>query len=295
MNRRKLVPITMLALFLLGSVPATSFAASDESASSGPKVKQGYAAPSSGSPGEYGGPGRHGRGPEHMLKTLGITDEQKTKIRDLRVGFSDRTRKNRTSLMSAKDEKRSMLASGKIDQQKLAQLDEQIVKLLGDVLKEKLKLRRDRLALLTPEQIGRIADWKAHGKSRSHMRRGRWGSGKSGFSTRDLGLSDDQNTKMRAMTAGFLASTRKTRTDLFAVRDEKKTMLISGKIDQQKLAQLDEQIVGLVTGMIREKFKVKRDRLALLTPDQLEKLADRKAKKMSGSRLKRPHRGLIEG
>ena len=105
------------------------------------------------------------------MEKLGITDEQKTKIRALYVGFEDRTRKTRMELKSLKDEKKTMLLSGKIDQQKLAQIDDQVVKLVPDLVKEKLKLRRDRFALLTPEQIGRIADWQAERAFRSKWRR----------------------------------------------------------------------------------------------------------------------------
>jgi protein CpxP len=107
-----------------------------------------------------------------MIKKLGITDDQKKQIRALYVGFQDRTRKARTDLMSSMDEKKTMVLSGKIDQAKLAQIDEQIVKLRGDVMRERLKMKRDRLGLLTPEQIGRIADWKAEKAFRSgHERR----------------------------------------------------------------------------------------------------------------------------
>ncbi len=230
-----------------------------------------------------------------MLKTLGLTDEQKTKMRGLQVGFRERTRTARTNLMSAKDEKRAMLISGKIDPQKLTQLDELVATLSRDLLKEKLKMRRDRLGLLTPEQIGRIADSKSFGTFRSHMKRGSRGLGKSGRGRPDLGLSDDQKTKMRSFASSFLGGTRKIRTDLYALRDQKKTMMLAGKIDGLKLAQLDEQIVALSTDMIREKLKVKRDRIALLTPDQLGKLADWKAEKAFRSRGKGSHRGLIHG
>jgi len=105
------------------------------------------------------------------MEKLGITDQQKKQIRALYVGFEDRTRKARMELRSLKDEKRTMLLSEKIDQQKLAQMDDQVVKLVSDVLREKLKLKRDRLALLTPEQIGRIADFQAEKAFRSKWKR----------------------------------------------------------------------------------------------------------------------------
>ena len=90
-------------------------------------------------------------------------------------GSGDRTARRAMDLMSLKDEKKTMLLSGKIDQQKLAQIDDQVVKLVSDMVREKLKLRRDRLALLTPEQIERVADWQAERAFRSKMHKMRWG------------------------------------------------------------------------------------------------------------------------
>ncbi len=121
---------------------------------------------------------------QSMLKKLGVTDQQKSEIKSLYTGYSDRTRKLRTDLTSLKDERKAMLISGKIDQQKLAQIDDQIVKLQSDLLKEKLKLRRERLAILTPEQIEKLGQWKAwkatHEKTkgmRGGMRHGRYSCG----------------------------------------------------------------------------------------------------------------------
>ena len=118
---------------------------------------------------EYTGSFHHPHSLKAMMEKLGITDEQKKQFRSLYVAFSDRTRKNRTELMGLKDEEKTMLLSGKIDQNKLAQIDDQLVKIKTDILKEKLKFRRDRLALLTPQQIDKVADWMAEMSFRSKM------------------------------------------------------------------------------------------------------------------------------
>ncbi len=96
-----------------------------------------------------------------ILKKLGITDEQKKQFKSLYVGYRDTTRKARTELISFKDEKKTMLLSGKIDQQKLAQIDDRLVKAKAEFLKEKLKFKRDLLAVLSPEQLEKISDWMA--------------------------------------------------------------------------------------------------------------------------------------
>lgn len=100
--------------------------------------------------------GRHSLGA--VLKKLGVTDEQKKQIRGLVVEAKERTRKSRADLISLIDEKKTMLMSGKIDQSKLSGIDEKIVKLSGDLMRERMKTRREILALLTPEQVERMAD-----------------------------------------------------------------------------------------------------------------------------------------
>jgi recombinational DNA repair ATPase RecF len=81
-------------------------------------------------------------------------------MRSLYTNFVDRTRDTRSKLVSALNEKKDMLRSGKIDEKKLAELDDQIVKLRSDVFRDRLKLVRDRLALLTSDQTRRLAHLK---------------------------------------------------------------------------------------------------------------------------------------
>lgn len=171
MKRRALLVAPMVVCLMIAVFATASSAKDNPGMSSGSPMMQGPGSQSPNPSGAFTGRCHHGPSLEAMMNKLGITDEQKTKIRALYVGFADRTRKTRMDLKSFKDEKKTMLLSGKIDQQKLAQIDDQVVKLVSDLLKEKLKLRRDRLALLTPEQIGRIADWKAEKAFRSKWRR----------------------------------------------------------------------------------------------------------------------------
>jgi periplasmic protein CpxP/Spy len=97
--------------------------------------------------------------PEPLPKILGLTDQQLKDMRVQRAGFQDRTRKARTSIDSLRDEKETMILAGKIDQDKLTKLDEEMLKFRTEVMKEKLKLRRDWLAMLTPEQLDKFADF----------------------------------------------------------------------------------------------------------------------------------------
>jgi Spy/CpxP family protein refolding chaperone len=126
---------------------------------------------------EFGMEGHH-EGPMGMLqKKLGLTDEQKKQMRLIYIGFLDRTRKARMGLRGLKDEQRTMMMSGSVDQKKLAQMDEQKVKFVSEVMTERLKMRRDRLALLTPEQLDRLGGMIAMKGCHHKMHRGHWGGG----------------------------------------------------------------------------------------------------------------------
>lgn len=105
----------------------------------------------------------HGRGKgwRGLIKRLKLTDEQREQMRNLYVQFREKTREARMAAKSLRDEEKTMLMSGKIDQKRLAELDEAILKSRNEVGKEWLKMRRERLALLTEEQRKRLADFMA--------------------------------------------------------------------------------------------------------------------------------------
>jgi Spy/CpxP family protein refolding chaperone len=107
---------------------------------------------------------------EALVKDLGLTQEQQDKLRALRVDFRDRTRKTRMAIASLADEKQTMLMSGKVDVDKLTRIDEELVKSKTDLMRDRLKTNRERLKVLTPEQVQKIADLK--GKRHGGFHRG---------------------------------------------------------------------------------------------------------------------------
>lgn len=166
MNMRQLSLFTLVALFAVASI---AFAQAPPAPGGPPSSGPGGPPAIAKAQGDMteSGPGpmcmrMGGHGMDFFHKKLGITDDQKKQLRALRVGFDDRTRKARTALYSLKDEKRGMLMSGTVDQKKLAAMDDQIVKLKTEIMTEKLKMKRDKLALLTPEQVEKLADFIGH-------------------------------------------------------------------------------------------------------------------------------------
>lgn len=89
-----------------------------------------------------------------------------------------------------------------------------------------------------------------------------------------LKLTDDQLKQLRLAYADFQDKTRKARTALMGLHDEKRTMLISGKMDQAKLAKCDEDIVKLASEVMAEDLKMKREQFSKLTAEQVNILAD---------------------
>jgi periplasmic protein CpxP/Spy len=175
MKKHALLVVATVALFAMGSMVAYA-----QAAPAGPGTPPPGKGGMMGMMGKAGGPGHEFMGRWHcgghslqgLMKKLGITDEQKAKFRALYTSFLDRTRKSRMEVRSLKDEKLTMLLSGKVDQQKLAQIDDQLVKVKTDLMKERMKFRRDRLALLTPEQVSKVADLVAARMFRAKM--GKW-------------------------------------------------------------------------------------------------------------------------
>ncbi len=190
---KKIVSVILFsAFFAFALVPFAVAASAAEDQTGGPAPTPQF---SERGKGGFHGPefGPHdGRGRlEQMINRLGISPDQKKQIRALYTNFRDKTRKLRTDLLSFKDEKKTMMLSGKVDQQKLAQIDDQIWKAKSELLKERLKLGRDRLALLTPDQIEKISEMKME-RAFNHKMRGMGGrhgghrGGHGGFGASEL-------------------------------------------------------------------------------------------------------------
>jgi len=96
-----------------------------------------------------------------LFKRLELSDQQKKDMATLFTSFRDRTGLARSNLASVIDKKKEMILSGKIDQDKLAEMDDRIATLRSDLYRERLKLIRDRLSLLNSEQLQKLGHLKA--------------------------------------------------------------------------------------------------------------------------------------
>jgi hypothetical protein len=95
-----------------------------------------------------------------------------------------------------------------------------------------------------------------------------------------LGLSGRQWKDMATLYAGFKDRTKYAQNTLASLVQEKKEMILSGRIDPLRLAALDDEIATLRSGLYRERLKLIRDRLSVLSPEQLRSLGNLKAGKI---------------
>jgi len=161
---KKTAVVLILALVTLAFATCfIAFAAPPGSPPGPPPHGEGFIG---GPPGPPPGPPPHGGdfpglldGPPDLLEKLKLTDDQQKQMRLAYVDFQDKTRKARTALMGLRDEKRTMLISGKLDQARLAKCDEDTVKLASEVMAEDLKMKREQFSKLTPEQVNLLADF----------------------------------------------------------------------------------------------------------------------------------------
>ena len=117
------------------------------------------------------GEGMHGM----MLRGINLTDDQKSKIKQINESFRERTQPLRQELRTKREALRQDGAGGTFDEalatQKLTETAGLEAKLMG----EQFKMRQEMLSVLTPEQRTQLEQKRAHFKARRAERRGRKG------------------------------------------------------------------------------------------------------------------------
>jgi protein CpxP len=117
------------------------------------------------------GEGMHGM----MLRGINLTDDQKSKIKQISQSFRERTQPLRQELRTKREALRQDGAGGTFDEalatQKLTETAGLEAKLMG----ERFKMRQEMLSVLTPEQKTQLEQKRAEFKAREAERRGRKG------------------------------------------------------------------------------------------------------------------------
>jgi protein CpxP len=128
--------------------------------------------------GERRGKGGSGRREEMhgmMFRAINLTDDQKSKIKQIGQSFHERTQPLRQELQTKREALRQAGDGGTFDEalatQKLTETAGLEAKLMG----ERFKMRQEMLSVLTPEQKTQLEQKRADFKARGGERRGRKG------------------------------------------------------------------------------------------------------------------------
>jgi len=125
----------------------------------------------------WGGRGQGVQGGVHgmMFRGLNLTDDQKSKIKQIGESFHERTQPLRQELQTKRQALRQAGAGGTFDEalatQKLTETAGLEAKLMG----EQFKMRQEMVSVLTPEQKTQLEQKRADFKARGAERRGRKG------------------------------------------------------------------------------------------------------------------------
>lgn len=120
--------------------------------------------------GQRGG-GRHFGG--RMFRGLDLTDEQKTRLQQLRQEFGERTKSLREQLRAKHMEVRQANEGGTFNEALTTQKLTEAASLQAKLMGEEFKLRQDSMSVLTAEQRTQLEQRREQMKSRRGERRGR--------------------------------------------------------------------------------------------------------------------------
>ena len=133
--------------------------------------------------GEWRGQGRRGGhrgfGKGHMgggFRNLNVTEDQKTRMKQIRQNFGERTKSLREQLRAKRQELRQAHQGGTFNESLATQVLTQEASLKARMMGEQFKLRQEMLSVLTAEQRTQLEQQREQRKARRGQFRGRRGA-----------------------------------------------------------------------------------------------------------------------
>jgi len=121
---------------------------------------------------EWGGHGRRGHGPrgafegDRMFGQLGLTEDQKTRMKQIREGFGERTKTLREQLQAKRQELRQAGEGTTFDEALATQKLQEAAGLEAKLMGERFKLHQEMLSVLTAEQKTQLEQKQAEFKAK---------------------------------------------------------------------------------------------------------------------------------
>jgi Spy/CpxP family protein refolding chaperone len=160
-GRFKMLAIaTLSAIALAASIAVAQTVTTNQDNGQGPRPEW------RGRRGEHKGHGFGGMREGGLFKQLNLTEDQKTKIKEIRESFAERNKPLREQLHAKRQELRQASEGGTFNEalatQKLTEMAGLQAKLMG----ERAKLHQETLSVLTTEQKAQLEQAKAQFKTR---------------------------------------------------------------------------------------------------------------------------------
>jgi protein CpxP len=131
--------------------------------------------------GEFGG--RHGKGGRRgghfgggSFRGVELTEEQKTRMQQLRQGFGERTKSLREQLRANRQELRQAESGSTFNEALAQQKLTEAAALQARLMAEEFRLRQESLAILTPEQRTQLEQRRQQREQRREQFRSRRGA-----------------------------------------------------------------------------------------------------------------------
>lgn len=159
---------TLSAIALAASIAVAQTVTPDQGNTQGQRTER-----RGGMRGEHKGHGWGGMRRGDFFGQLNLTEDQKTKIKQIRTSFAERNKPLRDQLQAKRRELRQTSEGGTFNEalatQKLTEMASLEAKLMG----ERFKLHQETLSVLTAEQKAQLEQSKAQFKARRDERRNR--------------------------------------------------------------------------------------------------------------------------
>ena len=120
---------------------------------------------------DHGRHGRRQRGFGMAFKALGLTEDQKAKLKEIRTASRANIKPVREALKANREKMRSLTASGAFDEAKVTAVANERAGLQAKLIVERQRMKSQLFAILTDEQKAKLAEMKAKAGERRKARK----------------------------------------------------------------------------------------------------------------------------
>jgi protein CpxP len=132
------------------------------------------------------------------------------------------------------------------------------------------------IAMAQSSGVNRDSQQGTRGERHGHGEGWR-GRGGHDWMLKGINLTDDQKAKMKQISQSFHERTQSLRQGLQAKRQELRQASEGGTFDEALATQKLTEAAGLEAKLMGEQFKMRQERLSVLTPEQKTQLEQKRA------------------